>query len=56
MYDIIKEYSNYIYYTDTDSFYLSIPLKDELVSSTQLGKFKLEYKFLQVKQAHLHFS
>lgn len=32
------------YYTDTDSVILSEPLPDEKVSSSELGKFKLEYK------------
>ncbi|KAF3433473.1 hypothetical protein FNV43_RR24575 [Rhamnella rubrinervis] len=31
------------YYTDTDSVILSNPLPEEVVSSTVLGKFKLEY-------------
>jgi DNA polymerase elongation subunit (family B) len=31
-----------LYYTDTDSAYLDRPLPDHLVSSTELGKFKLE--------------
>jgi hypothetical protein len=32
------------YYTDTDSVVLGNPLPDEEVSSTELGKMKLEYK------------
>lgn len=32
------------YYTDTDSVVLSNPLPEEFVSSTELGKFKLECK------------
>ncbi|KAL3537038.1 hypothetical protein ACH5RR_000404 [Cinchona calisaya] len=31
------------YYTDTDSIVLGSPLSDDLVSSIELGKFKLEY-------------
>lgn len=30
------------YYTDTDSIVLGSPLSDDLISSTELGKFKLE--------------
>jgi len=32
------------FYTDTDSVVLSSPLPEELISSTELGKFKLEYR------------
>ena len=32
-----------LYYTDTDSAYVSGPLPSDLVSETELGKFKLEY-------------
>ncbi|KAL0386764.1 UNVERIFIED_CONTAM: DNA polymerase [Sesamum latifolium] len=31
------------YYTDTDSIVLGSPLSDDLVSSKEMGKFKLEY-------------
>ena len=31
------------YYTDTDSVVLGSPLPDDVISSTELGKFKLEY-------------
>ena len=31
------------YYTDTDSVVLGCPLPDDVISSTELGKFKLEY-------------
>uniref|UniRef100_A0A5K1CAA5 DNA-directed DNA polymerase n=1 Tax=Nymphaea colorata TaxID=210225 RepID=A0A5K1CAA5_9MAGN len=31
------------YYTDTDSIVLGSPLPDDLISSIELGKFKLEY-------------
>nr|GLL21555.1 uncharacterized protein LOC109726069 [Ipomoea trifida] len=31
------------YYTDTDSVVLGSPIPDEVISSTELGKFKLEY-------------
>lgn len=35
--------NNYtIYYMDTDSFFIDKPLPDHLVSSTELGKYKLE--------------
>nr|AFN42484.1 DNA polymerase B 2 [Rhizophagus irregularis] len=34
-----------IYYSDTDSLVLNGPLPEELISSTVLGKLKLEYKF-----------
>lgn len=33
------------YYTDTDSVILGSPLEDEFISSTELGKFKLEGQF-----------
>lgn len=32
------------YYTDTDSVILGSPLEEEFLSSTELGKFKLENK------------
>lgn len=32
------------YYTDTDSVVLGTPLPEELISSTVLGKFKLEHR------------
>nr|YP_009861441.1 uncharacterized protein [Mirabilis himalaica]QKN19338.1 uncharacterized protein [Mirabilis himalaica] len=32
------------YYTDTDSIVLGSPLSDDLISSTEMGKFKLEYR------------
>ncbi|KAE9584339.1 putative DNA-directed DNA polymerase, family B, DNA polymerase, palm domain-containing protein (mitochondrion) [Lupinus albus] len=32
------------YYTDTDSIFLGNPLSDDLISSVDLGKFKLECK------------
>lgn len=35
------------YYTDTDSIVLGSPLPDDLVSSTEMGKFKMEYKVNQ---------
>ncbi|XP_054789337.1 DNA polymerase-like [Prosopis cineraria] len=35
------------YYTDTDSVVLGSPLPEEDVSSTELGKFKLEYYALE---------
>lgn len=31
------------YYTDTDSIVLGSPLSDDLISSMEMGKFKLEY-------------
>lgn len=39
-----KNNPNYIlYYTDTDSIYISKPLPEEMISSKVLGKMKLEY-------------
>lgn len=35
------------YYTDTDSVVLGSPLPEEDVSSTELGKFKLEYYIIE---------
>lgn len=35
------------FYTDTDSIVIGRPLPDELVSSTELGKFKQEKKILK---------
>jgi DNA polymerase elongation subunit (family B) len=32
-----------LYYSDTDSIYIDRPLSEELISSTILGKMKLEY-------------
>lgn len=32
-----------IFYKDTDSLFINKPLPDDLVSSTELGKLKLEY-------------
>jgi hypothetical protein len=32
------------FYTDTDSVVISEPLSDEIVSSSEIGKLKLEYK------------
>jgi hypothetical protein len=32
------------FYTDTDSVVRCSPLPEELISSTELGKFKLEYR------------
>ena len=32
-----------LYYSDTDSIYISKPLSEDLVSNTELGKMKLEY-------------
>lgn len=37
-------YQNNIYYSDTDSIVLDKALPDNLVSNTELGKFKLEYE------------
>lgn len=42
MYEFISREDSY--YTDTDSVVLGNPLPDHLVSSTELGKFKLEYR------------
>ena len=35
------------YYTDTDSIVLGSPLSDDLISSMEMGKFKLEYNVLR---------
>ena len=35
------------YYTDTDSVVLGSPLPEEEISSTELGKFKLEYNVIE---------
>lgn len=45
MYNIIKDNIQNIYYSDTDSVYLDKELPNNLVSSKELGKFKLEYIF-----------
>lgn len=45
MFNIIKDNIDNIFYTDTDSLYLSKELPNNLVSSNELGKFKLEYIF-----------
>lgn len=45
MYNVIKDNIDHIYYSDTDSVYLDRPLNDNLISSKELGKFKLEYIF-----------
>ena len=34
-----------IYYTDTDSIFIGAPLDNNLISNTELGKFKLEHIF-----------
>nr|CAI9430479.1 DNA polymerase [Fomitopsis pinicola] len=44
MYNIIKDNIQNIYYSDTDSVYYK-ELPNNLVSSKELGKFKLEYIF-----------
>lgn len=36
------KYKDHIYYSDTDSFFMDIPLPDSMVGD-ELGKFKLEY-------------
>ena len=45
MFNIIKDNLDHIYYSDTDSLYLDKPLNKDLISSTELGKLKLEYIF-----------
>lgn len=49
------------YYTDTDSIVLGSPLPDDLISSNELGKFKLECQvkrgiFLAPKSSHLDYE
>ena len=36
------KYKDFLFYSDTDSIFLSVPLPDELVNS-KLGSWKLEY-------------
>lgn len=38
------KYQNNLYYSDTDSIILDKPLPANIVSNTELGKFKLEYE------------
>ena len=45
MNDYLTIPNNPPYYTDTDSVYLPKPLPDFMVSSTELGKMKLEHEF-----------
>nr|YP_009652969.1 DNA polymerase [Taiwanofungus camphoratus]QCG70007.1 DNA polymerase [Taiwanofungus camphoratus] len=45
MFNIIEDNIDNIYYSDTDSLYLDRPLNKHLISSNELGKFKLEYVF-----------
>jgi hypothetical protein len=35
-----------LYYSDTDSIYIDKPLPDHMISSTILGKMKLENKYI----------
>lgn len=40
-------YSDNLYYSDTDSIYLDTVLPSSLISSTEIGKFKLENIFIK---------
>jgi hypothetical protein len=43
LYKVERQYQGKIFYRDTDSVHMSCPLPPELVSSSVLGKLKLEY-------------
>lgn len=46
MHKIKHKYAKNLYYSDTDSLVTDIKLEDQLISETQLGLLKLEYKII----------
>jgi len=46
MHKIKHKYAKNLYYSDTDSLVLDIKLEDQLISATELGLLKLEYKIV----------
>lgn len=47
MYYYKNKYSKNLYYSDTDSLFLNIPLDEEHISDKEMGKFKLEGEIIE---------